>query len=97
MTVWELLNNNIPLWFATPAFILIAVGFCLRGITFFKFGFGKLPNIPLNVATKADIERIETNHFAHLNKFFDLFCSILRDKAILTNEQSTQLKQTLKG
>ena len=90
------MTNNIPLWFATPAFILVSVGFCLRGIAFFKFGFGKLPNIPLNVATKADIERIEKNHFAHLNKFLDLLCSILQDKEILTNEQSTQLKQTLK-
>jgi hypothetical protein len=92
MTVWDFLNNNIPLWFAAPAFILVAVGFCVRGVQFFKFGFGKLPDIPLDVATKKDIKRIETNHFAHLNKFLDLLCSILQDKGTLTNAECVQLK-----
>ncbi|GHV75228.1 hypothetical protein AGMMS49942_00490 [Spirochaetia bacterium] len=105
MTIWDFLHNHIPLWFVTPAFILAAVGFCGRGLLFFRFGFGKLPDIPLdvvtkadiqNMATKADIERIETNHFAHLNRFLDLLCGILQDKGILTGAESAQLKQTLK-
>jgi hypothetical protein len=123
MTAWDFLHNNIPLWFATPAFILMAAGFCCRGLQFFRFGFGKLPDIPANVVTKADIKdmatkadiqnmatradiqnmatkddivRIETNHFAHLNKFLDLLCGILQEKNILTPTESVLLKQTLK-
>jgi hypothetical protein len=60
MTVWDLFNNNIPLWFATPAFVIIAAGFCFRGTGFFRFGFGKTPAIPSNVATKSDIKGLET-------------------------------------
>jgi hypothetical protein len=110
MTAWDFLHNNIPLWFATPAFILAAAGFCYRGLQFFRFGFGKMPDIPPDVATKADIqrieisytdvaarlERLETNHFVHLNNFLELLCSILQDKNILTNVESAQLKQALK-
>ncbi|GHU05294.1 hypothetical protein FACS1894147_11320 [Spirochaetia bacterium] len=114
MTMWDFLHNNIPLWFATPAFLVVAVGFCCRGLMFFKFGFGNIPDIPLDVATKADLQgmatktdiqnmatkddivRIETNHFAHLNKFLDLLCGILQEKNILTPTESVLLKQTLK-
>ncbi|GHV25369.1 hypothetical protein AGMMS4952_02940 [Spirochaetia bacterium] len=103
MTVWDFLYNHIPLWFVTPAFILVAAGFCCRGLQFFRFGFGKLPDIPTNVATKddirrieVDIARIETNHFAHLNKFLDLLCGILQEKNIFTPTESVLLKQTLK-
>ncbi|GHV74046.1 hypothetical protein AGMMS49940_13480 [Spirochaetia bacterium] len=132
MTIWDFLHNNIPLWFATPAFLAAAVGFCCRGLLFFKFGFGNIPDIPLDVATKADLQgmatkkdiqnmatkadlqgmatkddlqgmatkddivRIETNHFAHLNKFLDLLCGILQEKNILTSTESVLLKQTLK-
>jgi hypothetical protein len=96
MTLWDFLPNHIPLWFATPAFILAAAGFCYRGLQFFKFGFGKLPDISSDEATKAALQRFKIKYHADLDNFLEPLCGILRDKGILTNAESVLLKQTLK-
>ncbi|GHU48084.1 hypothetical protein FACS1894200_04500 [Spirochaetia bacterium] len=70
---WDFLakiQEHLPLFLIAPTVFLVliitSIGFCKRGILFFKYGFGKLPELPFDIATKKDIERIETNHFAHL-------------------------------
>jgi hypothetical protein len=101
------IQGHLPLFLITPtviaAVIITFIGFCKRGVNFFKFGFGDTPKIPLEVASKsdinrleADIKKIETNDLTHINNFLYLLCSILLDREIITNAQSEQLKQTLK-
>jgi hypothetical protein len=75
MTIWEYLSRiqqNLPLFLITPTFVtavvLFFVGFCKRGVRFFTFGFGDLPKIPLDVATKDDIGRIEARLGADIER-----------------------------
>ncbi|GMO50302.1 MAG: hypothetical protein Ta2G_07720 [Termitinemataceae bacterium] len=68
MTMWDFLSSMrdyFPLFLGTPvvvALVIIAViGFCKRGVVFFRYGFGELPVIPSDVATKKDIEMMSTS------------------------------------
>ena len=111
MTIWEFLSKiqqHMPLFLITPTVIAVVVlsliGFSKRGVNFFKFGFSDLHKVPLEAASKADINRLEadikkiqTNDLTHINNFLYLLCSILLDRDIITNEQSERLKQSLKG
>ncbi|MDR0561311.1 MAG: hypothetical protein LBG73_01305 [Spirochaetaceae bacterium] len=104
MTGWDFLNN-ITQAFPPIALVLLLL-IALIALIVFIIGFSKhsFKQSSLDASferrfdeLKADINRIETNHFGHLKNYLGILNGVLLDKRIIDNETKARLDNELRG